>query len=123
MIPYIHLALSEGIARGHYGINAAEAASPSSSVLWPYLLSLFAHARWQVTAVLGINLVAGVVAAVLLGALVAKWTRVEGSPAELTRRIPFRDGAGVCREPGGAYVYRDGAHAAGDADDRGVRGG
>src|SRR5258707_13207313 len=45
--PYISLALGEQIARGHYGINAAEASSPSSSILYPFLLAGFAWTRWQ----------------------------------------------------------------------------
>ncbi len=39
--PYIHLALAENIADGHYGINSSESAAPSSSVLWPVLLVPF----------------------------------------------------------------------------------
>jgi hypothetical protein len=45
--PYISLALSDHIAHGHYGINADEAASPSSSILFPFLLAAFAWAPWQ----------------------------------------------------------------------------
>ncbi len=41
--PYIHLALAEEIARGHYGVNPGEAAAPSSSVLWPFLLAPWAR--------------------------------------------------------------------------------
>jgi hypothetical protein len=37
--PYIHLALSERITRGEYGINRGEIASPSSSVIYPFLLT------------------------------------------------------------------------------------
>ena len=37
--PYIHLALSEGIAEGHYGIHPAEPSAPSSSIVWPFLLA------------------------------------------------------------------------------------
>ncbi len=48
--PYIHLALAENIARGHYGINLGEASAPSSSILWPFLLVPFAgtaiHDEW-----------------------------------------------------------------------------
>ena len=40
--PYIHLALAENIARGHYGINLDEYSAPSSSIIWPYLLAPFA---------------------------------------------------------------------------------
>lgn len=37
--PYIHLSVAENLLRhGVYGINPAEAASPSSSILWPFLL-------------------------------------------------------------------------------------
>ncbi len=39
--PYIHMSLSENIARGHYGINRDESTAPSSSVLWPFLLVPF----------------------------------------------------------------------------------
>jgi hypothetical protein len=37
--PYIHLALAQGIMQGNYGINPAEITSPSSSVIWPFLLA------------------------------------------------------------------------------------
>ena len=40
--PYIHLALAQSLAHGHYGINPGEPSSPSSSVLWPFLLVPFA---------------------------------------------------------------------------------
>jgi hypothetical protein len=40
--PYIHLALSEQLAHGHYGLNPGEATSPSSSIVWPFLLIPFA---------------------------------------------------------------------------------
>ncbi|MEM9147574.1 MAG: hypothetical protein AAGC57_15410 [Pseudomonadota bacterium] len=39
--PYIHLALAETILDGGWGINPGEAASPSSSVLYAPLLSIF----------------------------------------------------------------------------------
>lgn len=37
--PYIHLSVAESILEGGYGINAGEYASPSSSILYPYLLA------------------------------------------------------------------------------------
>lgn len=37
--PYIHLALAEEILRGNYGVNPDETASPSSSILFPLLLT------------------------------------------------------------------------------------
>ena len=41
--PYIHLALAEEIARGHYGVNPNSFSAPSSSVLWPFLLAPWAR--------------------------------------------------------------------------------
>jgi hypothetical protein len=37
--PYTHLALADQIAQGHYGLNPGEPSSPSSSILWPFLLA------------------------------------------------------------------------------------
>ena len=71
--PYIHLALSEGLARGHYGINPGEFSSPSSSVLWPYLLAPFVRYSWHPYVPLALNLLAGVGTAVLAAAAVARW--------------------------------------------------
>src|SRR5687767_4911056 len=42
---YIHLALAERIAAGHYGINANEFSAPASSVIWPFLLVPFSPFR------------------------------------------------------------------------------
>ena len=42
--PYIHLALSEHLARLHYGVNAGEPSSPASSV-YPFLLAPIAALR------------------------------------------------------------------------------
>lgn len=39
--PYIHMALAENIAHGHFGVNIGEVSNPSSSVLWPWLLAAF----------------------------------------------------------------------------------
>ncbi len=80
--PYIHLALSENIAHSHYGINAGEPSSPSSSLLWPYLLAVFARFSWQIYTPLWLNLLFGTGAAVLAGAAVARWP----PPQELSER-------------------------------------
>ncbi|MCY4044822.1 MAG: hypothetical protein OXE99_07060 [Cellvibrionales bacterium] len=37
--PYIHLALSENLLTGHYGINTNEFSAPSSSALWPLIIA------------------------------------------------------------------------------------
>lgn len=45
--PYIHLALSENIMEGHYGVNSNEFSAPSSSILWPFLIApLFAFSSF-----------------------------------------------------------------------------
>ncbi|MDP6706590.1 MAG: hypothetical protein QF893_09630 [Alphaproteobacteria bacterium] len=38
--PYIHLAMAENIVRGVYGVNLGEFSSPSSSVIYPFILAL-----------------------------------------------------------------------------------
>src|SRR5258708_11690586 len=45
--PYISLALGWHISHGLYGLNQGEAASPSSSILCPFLLASFAWCLWQ----------------------------------------------------------------------------
>lgn len=37
--PYIHLALAEHIRHLHYGVNQGEFSSPSSSILWPFIIA------------------------------------------------------------------------------------
>ena len=82
--PYIHLALAERIALGHYGINLGEVTAPSSSILWPFLLVPGAGTAWHVWLPLGISLACGAATALLLGRLVdrlpwaagADWGRI-----------------------------------------------
>ncbi|HEX8696136.1 MAG TPA: hypothetical protein VF746_27210 [Longimicrobium sp.] len=56
--PYIHMALAEEIARGHYGVNPGEVSSPSSSILWPLLLVPLARTALAGWAPLLLNLAA-----------------------------------------------------------------
>ncbi|OYX45303.1 MAG: hypothetical protein B7Z02_01690 [Rhodobacterales bacterium 32-67-9] len=44
---YIHLAMASNIARGTYGVNAGEAASAASSILYPFLLVPFPDSEFQ----------------------------------------------------------------------------
>ncbi len=76
--PYIHLALAEHLAQGHYGINAVEFSSPSSSILWPFLLIPFAGTWFHVYVPLVWNLIFGFTAACLIGTAVANWPEREG---------------------------------------------
>jgi hypothetical protein len=68
--PYIHLALAERIAQGHYGINLGEVTAPSSSILWPFLLLPGVGTAWHVWLPLGIGLACGAATVLLLGRLV-----------------------------------------------------
>ncbi|HSP87602.1 MAG TPA: hypothetical protein VLN45_05680 [Ignavibacteriaceae bacterium] len=52
---YIHLALAENILRGHYGVNLNEYSSPSSSILWPFILAPFSGFSFGYLAPLIIN--------------------------------------------------------------------
>jgi hypothetical protein len=56
--PYIHLALAERIAGGHYGINLGEASAPASSILWPFLLAGLAWLPGFAFLPLGLNTLA-----------------------------------------------------------------
>lgn len=54
--PYIHLELARHLHHLHYGINDADYAAPSSSILWPFLLTPFAGWSYFVKLPLIINL-------------------------------------------------------------------
>ena len=54
--PYIHLSVAESILEGGYGINPSEKASPSSSILYPYIL---AFGLWLGLGTYGPLLIAG----------------------------------------------------------------
>ncbi len=43
--PYIHMAVSEQLINGGYGINSSEISSPSSSIIWPFILAPFAKSK------------------------------------------------------------------------------
>lgn len=53
--PYIHLAVADHILAGGYGVNAGEYSSPSSSIIWPYILALTEAMRLGVVGPLLIN--------------------------------------------------------------------
>jgi hypothetical protein len=64
---YIQLSLAWNIAHGHYGMNAAEVSSPSSSILYPFLLAPFAWTPYLDEAPLILNTLAGAATLALLG--------------------------------------------------------
>jgi hypothetical protein len=53
--PYISLSLASNISHGHYGLNASEAASPSSSILYPFVLALFSWLPYSALTPLFVN--------------------------------------------------------------------
>lgn len=68
--PYIHLALSEQIAHGHYGINPTEYSSPASSIVWPFLLAMFAGSALHPYVPLLLSVAAGLAAVYVLAGIV-----------------------------------------------------
>ena len=69
--PYIHLALAERLARGHYGINLFEVTSPSSSIIWPFLLIPGADTSFHSWLPLALNFAFGCATAWLYGRFAA----------------------------------------------------
>ncbi|HEY4382333.1 MAG TPA: hypothetical protein VGN01_18430 [Acidobacteriaceae bacterium] len=77
--PYIHLALAENLMHGHYGINPGEPSSPSSSIVWPFLLTPTAAAAWNQYLPLAWNVLFCGLAAWLLGRLADRWVAPRAS--------------------------------------------
>jgi len=72
--PYISLALGWHIGHGHYGINTVEAASPSSSILYPFVLAVFAWTPLQEWAPLLINSAAAAGTAALFATMCVRYS-------------------------------------------------
>ena len=79
--PYIHLTLAENLAHGHYGINPGEASSPSSSIVWPFLLTPFAGRPWDQYLPLAWNVLFCGMAAWGIGRIADSWARQPGTHA------------------------------------------
>lgn len=69
---YIHLALAENIAGGHYGVNLEEFSAPASSIIWPFLLAPFAKSSFGHFIPLIFNYAASLGIILLLGRIIAK---------------------------------------------------
>ncbi len=74
---YIHLALGRQISQGHYGINAGEFSAPSSSILWPLLLSPFASLTGYALVPFLINLAAAVLILLVCGRFFSRLFRAD----------------------------------------------
>ena len=85
--PYIHLAMAEGIARLHYGINPGEASAASSSALWPFLLAPFAALGIEEWVPLLINAACAVIATFVLQRVVAFAAVPDSVPHAVIHRI------------------------------------
>ena len=79
---YIHLALAQRLALGHYGINMSEITAPASSILWPFLLVPFARAPCSEYFPLILNVIFAGLCAFLLGRMID--------------RLPWPDGDRFC---------------------------
>ncbi len=81
--PYIHLGVSESIARGHYGIHPREHSAPSSSILWPFLLAPGSFLALHEALPLALNLAALLATLVLFSRLMRRCRlhRVRGGEA------------------------------------------
>jgi hypothetical protein len=72
--PYITLSLSANIIDGHYGLNASEPASPSSSILFPFLLAPFARLPAFDWVPLVVNSIAAAATAALFAAIFSHYS-------------------------------------------------
>ena len=83
--PYIHLALSERIRHGLYGLNAGESASPSSSLIWPLLFVPFVGTRIFQYMPLVLNVFFGSATAWLFGYLIGIFDGLQRRAADRWR--------------------------------------
>lgn len=72
--PYIHLSLAQNIQKGNYGINNGEPSSPSSSIIWPFLLVLFSS---NVYAPFFINIIATIFIVYFIDKILAISIKIE----------------------------------------------
>jgi hypothetical protein len=78
---YIHLALADQLAHGHYGINPGEFASPSSSPLWSFLITPFAGTSFHPYFPVLLNAIFGILSMYFLTKMVGDLTedKTDGS--------------------------------------------
>jgi hypothetical protein len=85
---YIHLALAENIARGHYGVSMGEFSAPSSSILWPFLIAPVARFAPAPALILLLNTLAAAGTLALAWKLLAPAGDATGTPgAEKLRAL------------------------------------
>jgi hypothetical protein len=84
--PYIHLRMAQNIAHGTYGLNPGEPSSPSSSILWPFLLAPFAAADVDQFVPLAVNCLAALLSIPFLWRLL---TDALGEPKDAPARRKY----------------------------------
>lgn len=84
---YIHLALAERLAQGHYGINLGEVTSPSSSVIWPFLMLPLAGTALHAWLPLVVALAFGLATAALYGRFAAELPMEPDDPLAHVKRL------------------------------------
>lgn len=85
--PYIHLAVADHILAGGYGVNAGEYSSPSSSIVWPYILALTQAMHLGVVGPLLINAAAACATVYVLLRLLETSGLFDGEQAGPLRRL------------------------------------
>jgi hypothetical protein len=69
---YIHLSLANNIYLGHYGINISDNSSPSSSIIWPFVLSPFSNLPFFDEIPLILNIIIAIIIVLLYKNIVIK---------------------------------------------------
>ena len=88
--PYIHLALAENIAKGHYGINLNEFSAPSSSILWPFILAPFSFFKHFEAIPLLINFLASIGTVFLFTRILRRAVLVDDKKKEMISNGSFK---------------------------------
>lgn len=97
--PYIHLRVAQNILHGSYGINFGEYSSPSSSVIYPYLLAFTEFAGFGIWGPLVINMLAMALAVYAVGRIFRDYVftyNINDSRFVASRFFPFALGILTC---------------------------
>jgi hypothetical protein len=71
--PFIHLSLARSISEGHYGVNVEWPSSPSSSILWPFLMAPIASTAIAEWVPIVVNLACTAATAIVLARSLRHW--------------------------------------------------
>ena len=85
--PYIHLALAQNLAQGHYGINTGEFSAPSSSIIWPFLLTPLARTQLGLYWPLLISVISSLGTVWVYSAIIDESLQLEGHNRLIIKKI------------------------------------